>query len=154
MEGAFAEDRWQPAASAEVSIFADSSFWFATMVARDDENARAKVISRTIDAFVTTDHVVVETWLLLNSRYHRRGAELFWERMRRGAVRVEMVTAADMDIAWAIGERYADQTFSLVDRTSFAVMERLGVTRVASFDRDFAIYRYGRNRDKAFDVLR
>ena len=26
--------------------------------------------------------------------------------------------------------------------------------RVASFDRDFAIYRYGRNRDRAFEVLR
>jgi uncharacterized protein len=34
------------------------------------------------------------------------------------------------------------------------VMERLGVSRVASFDRDFAIYRYGRKRDKAFEVLR
>jgi hypothetical protein len=33
-------------------------------------------------------------------------------------------------------------------------MERLGITRVASFDRDFAIYRYGPNRDRAFEVLR
>jgi len=60
----------------------------------------------------------------------------------------------DMRVAWAIGDAFKDQDFSVVDRTSFAVMERLGVTRVASFDRDFAIYRYGRNRDKAFDVLR
>ena len=74
--------------------------------------------------------------------------------MRQGAVRVEIVTTADMDAAWAIGERFTDQQFSLVDRTSFAVMERLGLTRAASFDRDFAVYRYGRNRDKAFEVLR
>jgi predicted nucleic acid-binding protein len=33
-------------------------------------------------------------------------------------------------------------------------MERLGVNRVASFDDDFAIYRYGRNRERAFEVLR
>jgi predicted nucleic acid-binding protein len=135
-----------------VSVFADSSFWFATIVARDEQNERCKVISRSIDAFVTSDHVVVEAWLLLNSLYHRRGAELFWERMRRGAVRVEMVTTADMEAAWAIGERFVDQQFSLVDRTSFAVMERLGLTRVASFDRDFA--RYGRDRNRAFEVLR
>jgi hypothetical protein len=33
-------------------------------------------------------------------------------------------------------------------------MERLGVTRAASFDSDFAIHRYGRNRDRAFEILR
>ena len=33
-------------------------------------------------------------------------------------------------------------------------MERLGIFRVASLDDDFAIYRYGRNRDRAFEVLR
>jgi predicted nucleic acid-binding protein len=137
-----------------MSIFADSSFWFATIVARDDYNERAKVIARSENVFVTTDHVVVETWLLLNSRYHRQGAETFWERMRRGAVQVEMITAADMDAAWLVGERYPDQSFSLVDRTSFVVMERLGLTRVVSFDRDFAIYRYGRDRNRAFEVLR
>jgi len=67
---------------------------------------------------------------------------------------VEFATLADWQTAWAIGEAFADQDFSLVDRTSFAVMERLGLTRVASFDRDFAVYRYGRNRDRAFEVLR
>jgi predicted nucleic acid-binding protein len=41
-----------------------------------------------------------------------------------------------------------------MDRTSFAAMERLGLTQVASFDAHFAIYRYGRNRDRAFEVLR
>jgi hypothetical protein len=36
-----------------------------------------------------------------------------------------------------------------------AVMERLGVTRVASFDDHFAaVYRYGRKGDRAFEVLR
>ena len=43
---------------------------------------------------------------------------------------------------------------SIVDRTSFAVMERLGLTEAASFDYDFAIYRYGRNRDRAFRILK
>ena len=59
-----------------------------------------------------------------------------------------------MEAAWAIGEAFPDQDFSLVDRTSFAVMERLGITQVASFDSDFAIYRYGRNRDRSFEVIR
>ena len=60
----------------------------------------------------------------------------------------------DWQAAWAIGEAFPIRTSPLVDRTSFAVMERLGLTRVASFDSDFAVYRYGRRRDLAFEVLR
>ncbi len=103
---------------------------------------------------VTTDHVVVETWLLLNARFHRHAANLFWERIRHAAVQVEYIGPADFEAAWAIGEAFPDQDFSIVDRTSFAVMERLGLTRAASFDDDFAVYRYGRNRDRAFEVFR
>jgi predicted nucleic acid-binding protein len=132
----------------------DSSLWFAAVVARDHYNSRAKSILRETTGHVTTDHVVVETWLLLNSRYRRRAAERFWDRIRAGGVHIEFTTAADFEAAWSIAEAFPDQDFSIVDRTSFAVMERLGVARVASFDDDFAIYRYGRNRDRAFEVLR
>jgi predicted nucleic acid-binding protein len=132
----------------------DSSVWFAAVVARDRDNTRAKSILRKTTEHVTTDHILVETWLLLNSRYHRQGAERFWESIRVGSVSIEMVTAADLESAWAIGDAFADQAFSIVDRTSFAVIERLGITQVASFDDDFAVYRYGRNRDRAFEILR
>jgi predicted nucleic acid-binding protein len=137
-----------------LSIFVDSSIWFAAVVARDSGNARAKSVLQNATGHVTTDHVVVETWLLLNSRYHRDAAENFWDRIRRGLARVEPVAAPDLEAAWAIGEAFPDQRFSIVDRTSFAVMERLGITQAASFDDDFAVYRYGRNRDRAFHILR
>ena len=101
-----------------------------------------------------SDHVLVETWGLLNSRIHRQAAEQFWGQVRHGVVPIEKVTALDLEGAWAIGEAFSDQSFSIVDRTSFAVMERLGLTRAASLDDDFAVYRYGRNRDRAFEVLR
>jgi len=60
---------------------------------------------------------------------------------------------ADIESAQAIGARFADQEFSLTDRTSFALMERLGIEQAASFDADFAVYRFGRDRTKAFGVL-
>jgi len=42
----------------------------------------------------------------------------------------------------------------MVDRPSFAVMRRLGVERAASFDGDFAIFRFGPNRRHAFTISR
>lgn len=135
-------------------VFVDSSVWFAAANIREGRNARAKELLAQIGIATTTDHVLVETWLLLNSRVHRHAAEQFWQGVRGGIATVEKVTLSDLDAAWAIGEAFADQSFSIVDRTSFAVMERLGLTRVASFDDDFAVYRYGRARDKAFEVLR
>jgi hypothetical protein len=33
-------------------------------------------------------------------------------------------------------------------------MQRLGLTRAASLDDDFAVFRYGRRLERAFDVIR
>jgi uncharacterized protein len=137
-----------------LSVFIDTSLWFAAANIRDRYNGRAKRILPKIDLPVLTDYILVETWSLLNRHVHRAAAEDFWRQIREGIADLEKVTTADLERAWAIGEAFADQNFSLVDRTSFAVMERLGISRAASFDADFAVYRYGRSRDKAFEILR
>ena len=137
-----------------MNVFVDTSVWFAAANIRDRHNARAKQLLAEIDARLLTDHILVETWGLLNSRVHRQAAENFWLGIRRHAADLERVNAGDLEVAWAIGEAFPDQNFSIVDRTSFAVMERLGITRAASFDDDFAVYRYGRARSRAFDIVR
>lgn len=135
-------------------VFVDSSVWFAAANIRDRNNGTAKQLLGSLDGLVTTDHVLVESWLIMQRQIHREAAESFWEGIRTGLAVVEKAGAADLEAAWAIGGAFPDQEFSIVDRTSFAVMERLGITRVASFDSDFAVYRYGRNRDRAFEILR
>jgi predicted nucleic acid-binding protein len=137
-----------------VSLFVDTSAWYAAADRGDASNAAATAVLSTGDALVTTDHVLVETWLLIRHRLGVEPARRFWNGMRNGVGRVELVTSADIEAAWSIGEAFPDQDFSIVDRTSFAVMERLGLVRVASFDDDFAIYRFGLRRERAFEVVR
>jgi predicted nucleic acid-binding protein len=139
---------------AALTTFVDTSVWFAAGNLRDSDHDRAKVVLRGVSGPVLTDHVLVETWRLLRIRVDKHAADEFWLGVRRGGAALEFVTAADLETAWVIGEAFSDQGFSIVDRTSFAVMERLGITRAASFDDHFAVYRYGRRRDRAFEVLR
>lgn len=136
-----------------MSLFVDTSAWYAAADRVDTDNDRARRVLLD-EALVTTDHVLVETWTLLRARLHRGAAEKFWAGVRAGAALVEPVTSADLEAAWAIGELFEDQDFSIVDRTSFAVMERLGVHRAASFDDDFSVYRFGPRRDRAFVIER
>ena len=137
-----------------MSLFVDTSIWYAAADKSDASNSRAKAVLSGDEALVSTDHVLIETWTLIRHRLGRRAAERFWEGLRSGAAIVETVGAADLDTAWEIGKSYRDQDFSIVDRTSFAVMRRLGIERAASLDDDFAIFRFGPNRRLAFIVVR
>ncbi len=137
-----------------MSIFVDSSAFYAAADTGDVHNPRAKAILEGGGPLTTSDHIVVECWLLIRHREGRDQAENWWSALRSGGAVIEPVGSADLDVAWQIGRDFPDQDFSLVDRTSFAVMQRLGLSRVASFDDHFAIYRYGRTRDRAFEVLR
>jgi predicted nucleic acid-binding protein len=136
-----------------LSLFVDTSAFYAAADAGDRSHTRAAELLRE-GGLVTTDHVLVESWLLLRARGGRTAAERFWDGVRGGLATVETVLPGDLDAAWRIGEAFPDQAFSIVDRTSFAVMERLGLTDVASFDDDFVVYRFGRGRTRAFAVRR
>lgn len=132
----------------------DTSAFYAAADSGDTSHSRATALLSSNAQLVTTDYVLVESWYLLRSRGGRESAERFWGAIRRGLATVETVLPGDLDAAWRTGELFADQDFSIVDRTSFAVMERMGINRAASFDDHFAIYRYGPRRDRAFEVLR
>jgi predicted nucleic acid-binding protein len=137
-----------------MSLFVDTSTWYAAVDAGDASHTRAREILSASEALVTSDHVLVESWTLVRARRDRRDADAFWAGLRSGSVQIESATPADLDVAWQISERFPDQDFSLVDRTSFAVMMRLGLTRAASFDSDFAVFRYGARDRLAFEIVR
>jgi uncharacterized protein len=135
-----------------LSLFVDTSAFYAAVDDSDTSYERAHTLLGGNQSLLTTDHVLVECWLLLQRRLGAHVADRFWSTVREGAANVEHVAPADLDAAWRIGEAF--QSFSIVDRTSFAVMERLGVHRAVAFDDDFAVYRFGPRRERAFEILR
>ena len=137
-----------------MSLFVDTSIWYAAADSSDTGNSRAKAVLAAGEPLVTSDHVLVETWTLLRYRINRHAAERFWEGLRNGVAAVEPVGMADLEAAWQIGVSYRDQDFSIVDCTSFAVMCRLGIERAASIDDHFAVFRFGPSRRRAFIVVR
>jgi uncharacterized protein len=137
-----------------MSLFVDTSIWYAAASYSDGNNARSRAILTTGELLYITDHVLVETWSLIRNRIHHKAAERFWDGIRSGVAVVEPVGLADLEAAWQIGVSFSDQDFSLVDRTSFAVMRRLGIERAASFDNHFAVFRYGPRQQRAFEIVR
>jgi uncharacterized protein len=121
-----------------MSAFVDTSVWFAAAAKRDAQNERAKSILRSIDQHLTTDLVLAETWQLLKAQFGSNVAEIFWERLRDGGVRIEPIVRADPDAAAQIQASSPEEGLSFVDRTSFALMERIGITQAATFNPDFA----------------
>lgn len=128
--------------------------FFAAADEGDRDNERAVEILRANEVRVTSDHVLVETWLLIARRLGRTAAGRWWRTVRAGAASVEPVGPGDLEVAFAIGEDFPDQDFSIVERTSFAVMQRLGVLSAASLDEHFAVFRFGRDRKRAFEIVR
>lgn len=137
-----------------MTVFCDTSAFYAAADDDDQSSERARAILATADSLLTSDHVVLESWLLIERRLGWSAAERFLRGIRSGVAAIEFAEASDLEAAAKIGRTFGEQRFSLTDRTSFAIMERLGIVRVATFDDDFAIYRFGRRRSRAFEVLR
>ncbi|MCY4621881.1 MAG: PIN domain-containing protein [bacterium] len=136
-----------------MSVFVDTSAWYAAADLGDVHHRRAvERLGEFSRDLLTSDHVLVETWFLAANRLGADVAETLVNTIRAGGARVEAATIADLEIAAQIHDVFADQEFSIVDRTSWSIMQRLGVQEAISFDRDYLIYRFGRDRRKAFTV--
>ena len=61
-----------------------------------------------------------------------------------GLVEVIRLSETDEEAAWRIFEKYADQTFSYVDCTSFAGMQALGLHEAFTADHHFATFGFTR----------
>ena len=134
-------------------VFVDTSIWYA---AADDGDANSEVarslLSEHSGSLVTSDLVLAELWNLVNARLNHHTANQIVAAIAAGIARVECATKADLGAAAAALADFSDQAFSLTDRTSWALMERLAMTDALALDADFRVYRYGHQRRRAFAV--
>lgn len=139
-----------------MKIFVDTGAFYALADKSDKNHLQAvKLYSPRVkkDFFVTSHYVLVETWFLLQSKLSYSVAQNFWRSLRRGIAQLVTIEPSDLDQAWKISQKFSDLEFSLVDCTSFALMEKLDINVVFTFDRHFSVYRYGRDLKKFFTIL-
>lgn len=122
-------------------IFVDTSGIAAAMNAKDRHHQAARHIFLRLAeqrcVLVITNYIRAETHGLLVQRAGRQVALKFLEDRSWAVVRVE---PEDEERALAILRQYSDKDFSFTDATSFAVMERLGISQAVSFDNHFRQY--------------
>lgn len=89
----------------------------------------------------TSNFVLDETLTLMRHRLGWHAAQSFGSEARAGLLAQQLrVTVDDEDEAWAIFLRYHDHVFSFTDCTSFALMQRLGLTTAITLDADFRTF--------------
>ncbi|MBN2093671.1 PIN domain-containing protein [candidate division KSB1 bacterium] len=136
------------------NIFVDSCALFALLDNADAHFKQAKAFflsNKTTERFVTSDYVFIESWTLIHHKLGKHIAQIFWKNMRTGFMKIYPIAVSDLDRAWEISNQYVDQDFSLVDCTSFALMERLKIDKAFTFDEHFRIFRTKNN--KSFQVV-
>ena len=130
--------------SLAAQIFLDSSAIYAEVGWRDPNHLRARSIERQLRRanveLVTSNFVVAEAHALILGRENRALALSTLHYLDSGGVSVIRIDEEDELAARRILERYSDKDFSLVDATSFVVMDALSIRTAFAFDENFRQY--------------
>lgn len=122
------------------SVFVDTSFWYALCGANEGRAAVAARCMRELGAgtlLLSTNLVFGETWTLLRSRTSHASAVQGIEQIRQTEAYMVHVGIELERSAWEWLKRRDERRYSFVDATSFVLMESMGISEAASFDRDF-----------------
>jgi len=126
------------------SIFVDTGWFKGLIDHKDDHRGDAVEILKDIVKdkipLVTTNFVVDETFTLVRDKCGvNRAKKLFdWMQKFGAQMTIERVRVEDERRVWE-WFWFDWRELSYTDCTSFAVMERLGIKRAATFDKHFAL---------------
>lgn len=122
------------------AVFLDASFWINFR----DEESSPHPLARRIVADLFRQKALMVTTLPVICEIHAYFARLAFlretilrELCGNPIVTVEDISNQDQKLALNILRSHRDKDYSLCDALSFAVMQRLGLTRVLAFDAHF-----------------
>jgi predicted nucleic acid-binding protein len=121
-------------------IFVDTSAWFAGSVQADQNHQVAASLFASTDPrlFITSDYVLDESLTLFRARGENlRALELGRQVLEEWVCRVVWVEQQDVFKAWTLFEAYKRKHWSFTDCVSRAVIERLQIREVFTFDEHF-----------------
>ena len=123
-------------------LYVDTGIWLALLDKADPLHARARSLidaHRTF-AFVSTDLILSETITLLRRELGAEIAASFGREFMDEKIG-QLIHCEPSD--WAVGfdiiEKFRDQRLSAADAVSAAVVRRMDIRKVASFDRHFPL---------------
>ncbi len=131
-------------------IFVDTGAWAAAELGGSvAAEACRTALETNAERLATSTAVLTELWMLLAVRRH---PEMASEACQDVAASSEVLTIERRDHERALGvlRSWPGAAFSYGDATSFVVMEREGLEEALALDAHFRIYRYGRDRRRAF----
>lgn len=125
------------------TVFVDTSALYALFSAADAQHEQAVEILRELkrrrSSLVTTDIVMIESYVLVHARGSRHGLLSFRSAIGRSRWLQTLSTSVEQrSQAWELLDRRTDETYSFVDATSFVVMRALGLEQAFTFDVHFA----------------
>jgi predicted nucleic acid-binding protein len=125
-------------------VFVDSGAWIALIRANDRNHAAADQLFRDAHSrrvpLITSNLVVAEVHRFFLFRANPKTALAVVRRMCASSLlRVVFCTGEHHAAAVDWLERFADQTITYTDATSFAVMTAEGAKHFLGYDRDFEI---------------
>lgn len=119
-------------------VLVDTSAVYALIAESDDNHAAARRglerMRADRDTPLLTNFILAETHALLLSRL---GADVARSWLTQNVWPVERVTPEDEAAAKEIVRTHPDKSYSYVDATSFAVIDRLRIRTALAFDRHF-----------------
>ena len=130
---------------ASKGLFVDTSGWAVFLDADHPLHSAAVAIYqdavRQRRPIVTTNYVIAELAALLDSRLHVPRERLVSDvETLRHAPHIQTIYAdlALDEEAWTLLKSHADKHWSLVDASSFVLMQRISITEALATDKHFA----------------